>query len=182
MGWLRHLSLTRASAHHLVTPFPPPGHASPPTAAPCAGSIVAVRNGSVRGGSTAAVRASAGGKAVVEGAVLQARGGGQADFTAAAIADGPGSVLGLRHCKLLLPPPTGTVVHICLRVGGGARATAADCACNGRAMVMGEGSSLLHSGLAFPPGPDPIFTAGGGVAHELAAAAGGGGRAQGGSA
>jgi hypothetical protein len=144
---------------------------------------VVVRGGSICGGSTTALLAIAGGRVVAEGAVLEARAvQGDEGPTSAARTEDFGSSVVLRRCELRLPPPAalpqlqpaGSVMHNILQVEGGARATAADCACSGQAVVLGRGSALLHMGLAFPPGlVDPIFTGDGGVARELPAAAGG---------
>ncbi len=144
-----------------------------------------VRGGSVRGGSLAAVRAVDAGKVVAEGALLEARPEeGQEAPAATVLAEGPGSAVVLRRCELLQPggeysraapssKPQPALHHRCMQTGGGARATAADCACGGPITVLGQGSSLLHSGLAFPPGlARSIVTQGGGTARELPAAAG----------
>ncbi len=112
-------------------------HPTPP-----AGSSVAVRGGSVHGGSTSALAAIDGGKAVAEGAVLEAWPAmGQVVPSSAAAACGPGSALVVRHCELRLPKGrAGT--HVSLNIEGGARATAADCACSGFVLVQQQGSSL----------------------------------------
>jgi hypothetical protein len=136
---------------------------------------VAVRGGSVRG--EAALVAIGGARAVVEGAVLEARPAGEVP-TSVVQAENPASTVVLRRCELLVPP-VGTQFagataseHFSLVVAGGARATAAGCTCSGRAIVVGQGSALLHSGLAFPLGlEDPIFEQEGGLARELPGAA-----------
>ncbi len=133
----------------------------------------------MRGGCTAALWASDGAKAVVEGAVLQARpAGGQETSAIAAVASGLGSTAVLRRCELCTPAPGAAPspagVHESLVVEAGARGTAADCTCSGRILVVGQGSALLHSGLAFPPYlAEPIGLWQDGVARELPAAAGG---------
>jgi hypothetical protein len=132
---------------------------------------VAVRGGSVRGGWMSALLAMRGGKATAEGAVLESRGG---PSPCTAMATEQGSMLVLRRCELLASSPGGGMAGISLHVGGGARATAADCACSGRATLQGQGSVLLHAGLAFPPGMEyPIVADDGGVARELPVAASG---------
>ncbi len=153
-----------------------------------------VRGGSVRG-CVVGLEASHGGKAVAEGAVLEARPlrGQQSNVPAMAV--DPGTTLVLRRCQLCMaasasPPPGGEANHSLL-VGEGARATVADSTCSGAVLVMGAGSSLLHSGLAYaldlddpvsglhsgPPLvaglPPPIIALDGGVACELQGAAGG---------
>ncbi len=90
-----------------------------------------------------------------------------------AMASGVGSMLVLRRCELRASSIEERSGGFSMRVSGGARATAADCACSGRIVVEGQGSSVLHTGLAFPPGlGDPIATSDGGVARGLPAAAG----------
>jgi hypothetical protein len=137
----------------------------------------------------AAVWATGGGKAVAEDAFLEARPAeGQGRSSSAALATEAGSTVVLRRCELRCPvaqggqqqqqPPAGA--HRGLQVEGGGRATAADCTCSGPIVVLDQGSSLLHSGLAFPPGlARRIITGDGGVARELPAPAGSaaGGRA-----
>jgi hypothetical protein len=138
-----------------------------------------MRGGSVHGGSEGAFGATGGGKAVAEGAVLEGRDGpGVRSMAAAAVASFPGTTLVLRRCELRIQGPPSMPrpsdqPALNLMVAHGARATAADCACGGPAVVMGQGSVLLHSGLAFPPGEEgTIAIADGGVARELPAAAG----------
>ncbi len=136
-----------------------------------------VRGGSVRGGSKAAVLASRGGKAVAEGAVLEAGPDVGQEWPSSAVrAVRPGSTVVLRHCELRVPPlpvPAGRLPHVSVLVEEGARGTAADCACAGWLVVEGLGSSLLHSNLAFPPGMErTVVTRLGGMARELPAAAG----------
>jgi hypothetical protein len=153
---------------------------------------VTVQGGSVRGGTWAALFVLQGAKAVAEGAVLEAAPAvGQAAPAAAAWARDPRSTLALRRCELLAPapaasplhPPTGGQRNNSLVLMGGARATVADCICGLRAYVMGEGSSLLHTGLAFPPGlEDPIQAFEGSVVRELPGPAGPAGRASGAAA
>jgi hypothetical protein len=143
---------------------------------------VAVRGGSVRGGFQKALGAMGGGKAVAEGAVLEARPVPGDKVSSAAVASGSGSAIVLRRCELRTPggwpllQPMLTGHHATLMVLEGGRATAADCACGWFTYVCGQGSVLLHSGLAFPPGLGAaIVTQDGGEARELPAAAGGAG-------
>ncbi len=144
-----------------------------------------VRGGSVSGGSEQALCAADGAKAVAEGAMLEARPAEGVD-SSAVLAHGLDSRVVLQRCKLRVPPvclqparAPGSE-HNSLEVWGGARATAADCTCSGRVHVDGQGSALLHSGLAFPPGlVDPIFEQEGGLAREVPGAAGGAGGAGG---
>ncbi len=142
-----------------------------------------VRGGSVSGGSKRALLAVQGAKAVAEGTVLEARPAGGGDSSAVQAQD-PASMVALRRCVLRVPPvdprPVGatgsTCEHRSLLVLKNARATVADCTCSGRAMVHDQGSVLLHSGLAFPPGlVNPVGLWHGGVARELPAVAGGAG-------
>ncbi len=124
----------------------------------------------MRGGSWAALQACDGGKAVAEGALLEARPAeGQAAMSSAAASQDPGSIVVVRHCDL-----RAATKHASLIVQTGARATAADCACGGPVVVGGQGSSLLHRGLAFPPDlVCGVVAQDGGVARELPAAAAG---------
>jgi hypothetical protein len=141
---------------------------------------VVVRGGSVRGGYRAALQACDGGKAVAEGAVLEARPAeGQEDTTSSAAAVGPGSTILLQRCELSTPASApqrqlaAGLSHYSLQVEDRAKATAADCACAGLVLVVGLGSSLLHLGLAFAPGlAHTVVTPDGGVARELPAAGG----------
>jgi hypothetical protein len=153
----------------------------------------------VRGGFRAALQACDGAKAVAEGAVLEARPAeGQEGRPSAAAASGPGSTVVLRRCEgagsssaAMSTDPWSTLVlrHCELRApqvaadsGGahssmlsqeGGRGTAANCTCEGPAVSMGQGSSLLLVGLAFAPGlADTVVTLDGGVARELPAAGG----------
>jgi hypothetical protein len=150
-----------------------------------------VQGGSVRGGTLAALFVLQGAKAVAEGAVLEAVPAvGQAAPAAAAWARDPGSTLALRRCELLAPAPAASPLHpptggrrISLHLQRGARATLADCICGLRVYVTGEGSSLLHAGLAFPPGlEDPIQSFEGSVVRELPGPAGPATRASGAAA
>jgi hypothetical protein len=115
-------------------------------------------------------------------------GWGQEAPAATAESSGPGSTLVVRSCELCAPAPVSEATpfprrgrplqsaHASLLVRGGARATAADCACGGQAVVVNQGSVLLHSGLAFLPGlMGPILYDDGGVVRMLPAAAGGAG-------
>jgi hypothetical protein len=138
---------------------------------------VVVRGGSVRGGSTAAVIVRQGAKVVAEGVTVEARPAtGQARSSSAARALDSGSTVVLRRCELRVPPlpvPAGCHQHVSVLVEEGARGTAADCACGGPVLVEGQGSSLLHSNLAFPPGMErTVVPRLGGMARELPAAAG----------
>jgi hypothetical protein len=134
---------------------------------------VVVQGGSLRGGSGYALVAAVGGKAVAEGAVLESLSIVEDQDPCTAMATEQGSMLVLRRCELRVSSLGECSSGINMHVGGGARATAADCACSGRIAVEGQGSSLLHTGLAFPPGMElPIIAANGGVARGLPAAAG----------
>jgi hypothetical protein len=85
-------------------------------------------------------RARKGGKAVAEGAVLEARPAvGQADPPGAARGAGRGSMLVVRCCELCMQDVSPS--HN-LEVMGGSKATAADCSCSGQVLVLGQGSSL----------------------------------------
>jgi hypothetical protein len=168
----------------------PPLFPSPSPLHPADSSVV-VRGGSVRGGTFAALSAAMGGKAVAEGALLEARPDvGQLDDMSTALALEPGSTLVLRRCELCVPPTVLPLLgdgrshsHSGLYVGTGARGTAVDCACEGSVVVSGGGSSLLYTGLAFAPGlGSPVYAYKGGVARELPAAAGAVGSRPGGSA
>ncbi len=138
-----------------------------------------VRGGSVRGGKSAALGSREGGKAVAEGAVLEARPAEGQESSSAAVATGPGSAVVLRRCVLQEPRGStgGEPSHhhawdasVLVRAGG--RGTAADCACAGPVVSTGQGSALLHSGLAFAPGMvETVAALDGGVARELPAAA-----------
>jgi hypothetical protein len=114
-----------------------------------------VHGGSVRGGKAAVLAALNGARAVADGVVLEARlAAGQESLCSAAMAAGQGSMVVLRRCELrapLLPWLPGRLPHISVQVEEGARATAADCACGGRVVVLGQGSSLLH--FAWPSRP-----------------------------
>ncbi len=143
---------------------------------------MAVRGGSVRGGYTAALAVYGGARAVAEAAVLQARPAGAQETPAASVlSSDPGSTVVLRACELpaleagpSLAQPHASLALIndgacsSLKLQEGGRATAVDCACGERILVLGQGSSVLLAGLAFPPGlEDPIKTCAGGVAREL---------------
>jgi hypothetical protein len=98
----------------------------------------------VRGGSTSALVAVRGGKAVAEGVVLEAWPAmGQVAPSCATMACNPGSALVVRHCVLLRVPHGIAGGHDSLHVEDGARATAADCACppglGGRGRVRTQG-------------------------------------------
>jgi hypothetical protein len=110
----------------------------PPTPA---GSSLAVRGGSVRGGTRAAVLAIDGGKVAAEGAVLHARPvAGQADPAFNALSSGPGSTLALRRCQLPLPAELGSGMSCkSLVVQRGSKATAAGCTCGGAIQVTHGG-------------------------------------------
>ncbi len=110
---------------------------------------------------------------MVEGAVLESISRVEDQDSCTAMASGVGSMLVLRRCELRASTPGERSAGMSMLVSEGARATAADCACSGRVVVGGHGSSLLHSGLAFPPGLEhTIVAADGGVARGLPAAAG----------
>jgi hypothetical protein len=78
----------------------------------------------VRGGTYTAFAAFSGGKAVAEGATLEARPlAGKANSTAAMATD-PGSTIVLRRCQLRVPSPTAAErrdplgsAHMSLQVG-----------------------------------------------------------------
>ncbi len=111
---------------------------------------------------------------MAEGAVLEAQPAegreGSRQHTSA-LATEPGTTLVLRRCGMR-GVGSGSAGRS-LMVQGGARATAADCTSTGRVTVKGQGSSFLHSGLAFPPGMEhTIIAVDGGVARELPGAAG----------
>ncbi len=89
----------------------------------------------------------------------------------------------LRRCELRVPPCSSSLMQCSLIVKEGARATAADLTCSGMVMVLNQGSMLLHTGLAFPPGLElTIVAIDGGVARELPATAGAAGPRAGGPA
>jgi hypothetical protein len=127
----------------------------------------------------AAVWALSGARAMATGAVLQARPAeGQREPTTVAVSSGPGSALSLRRCELPVPAAgssaPGSSEGLSLQVDRGGRASATDCACGGRVAVSDWGSTLLHSGLAFPPGlDDPVINRDGGADRELPGATAG---------
>ncbi len=140
----------------------------------------------MRGGSWAALLVVDGAKAVAEGAVLEARPlEGQPQPSCAVLVAHAGSSVALRRCELRTPQ-TSVPLHLqhplrarrSLQLEEGAKATAAECTCGGRAVVAGRGSTLLHSGLAFPPGlVDAVVADDGGVARQLPASGPAGTRA-----
>jgi hypothetical protein len=91
------------------------------------------------------------------------------------MADHGGTIV-LRRCELRLPPQARLAhldPHTSLMLQLGGRGTVADCACSGLVVVLDQGSSLLHTGIAFAAGMTHTLIAHlGGVARELPAAGG----------
>ncbi len=120
---------------------------------------MAVRGGSVRSCGFA-LATSLGGRAVADGAVLEAwPEAGQVEGPIAALAIDQGSTLVVRRCELRTPASTAAPPHSpergaepsrSLHIQGGARATAADCTCSAPACVTGEGSTLLRGSTLLP--------------------------------
>jgi hypothetical protein len=151
-------------------------------AAEGAGSSLAVRGGcSIVGGSHHTVFVITGARAALDGSTVERVGPGSIGVgdTACVLAHGPGTSLAVRGCTLACngpPDSSGQVADgnapYALIVSGGAKATVtATRAEIGRVGVSGEGSSLVHSGLACSGG---IKASSGGMARELPARAGAG--------
>jgi hypothetical protein len=146
-----------------------------------AGSSLAVRDGcSIVGAMQQAVSVTDGARATLDGSVVQLPGG---HVTAA----GRGTSLAVRSCTFSLGGPAGSSGEGSTSVGGGsllvadgAKATVTATRVEGGPVsVRGEGSSLVHSGLACSGG---VEVSQGGTARELparAAVGGGGGQGAG---